>query len=223
MKEIRWIGYTQGLFVDAFGHMREDTDGDGRLDYTKDKIIIPFFDTVSKTVKVKRFSDTKGVGTADSPTPDDTVDLTDVKPIWEAGRRLALTDPIDRKIWTWVATNNNGNVNTLSPSTLISFDLTNSGTLAPYLRAGAAPFDADNIVKFILGDQDPKNPLGLRDRQKIVKNDNGKNSLQVWKLGDIVHSSPVVVAAPRERYDVVYGDTSYSAYYIRYQDRRQYA
>ena len=216
MKEIRWLGYTQGLFVDAFGHLREDSDGDGKLDYTKDKIIIPYFDTGSKTVKVKRFLDVNGDGMADSPTPDDTVDLTDVKAIWEAGRRLALTAWDARKIWTWVDTDNNGQV---GAGEFIPFNPANSATLAPYLRAGAAPFDQDNIVKFILGYQN--SALGLRDRQKIVKDDTGNNSLQVWKLGDIVHSSPLLVAAPRERYDVVYGDTSYSDYYIRYKDRRQ--
>ncbi len=34
-------------------------------------------------------------------------------------------------------------------------------------------------------------------------------------------STPVTVAAPKERYDVLYGDTGYARYYQRYKDRRQ--
>ena len=37
--ELTWLGYTQGLFVDVFGNIREDSDGDGKLIYANDKII----------------------------------------------------------------------------------------------------------------------------------------------------------------------------------------
>ncbi|MGH7207390.1 MAG: hypothetical protein ACREI2_14420, partial [Nitrospiraceae bacterium] len=33
LNDIKWTGYTQGLFIDSFGNIREDTDGDGRLVY----------------------------------------------------------------------------------------------------------------------------------------------------------------------------------------------
>ncbi|MDA2912044.1 hypothetical protein MYX04_14085, partial [Nitrospiraceae bacterium AH_259_D15_M11_P09] len=45
--------------------------------------------------------------------------------------------------------------------------------------------------------------------------------MKVWKLGDTIHSSPTVVAAPQERYDVIYGDTTYTDYFKKYKDRRQ--
>ena len=111
VNELKWLGYTQGLFVDSFGHLREDTNGDGKLVYRDDKIIVPFFDTSSNSVKVKVYSDLNGDGQADLATPDSIVNLTDIKPIWEAGRRLALTNPAARKILTWVDLNNDGNVN----------------------------------------------------------------------------------------------------------------
>src|SRR5207253_2712404 len=50
--------------------------------------------------------------------------------------------------------------------------------------------------------------------------DDGSSAKRVWKLGDIVDSTPVAVSTPRERYDVIYGDTSYSAFYQRYRARR---
>ncbi|MDA2912132.1 hypothetical protein MYX04_14530, partial [Nitrospiraceae bacterium AH_259_D15_M11_P09] len=45
--------------------------------------------------------------------------------------------------------------------------------------------------------------------------------MKVWKLGDPIHSSPTVVGAPRERYDVIYGDSTYTDYFKKYKDRRQ--
>src|SRR5436305_1421194 len=56
VNELKWLGYTQGLFVDSFGHLREDTNGDGKLVYRDDKIIVPYFDTSSNSVKVKVYS-----------------------------------------------------------------------------------------------------------------------------------------------------------------------
>src|SRR4030095_12001516 len=53
--------------------------------------------------------------------------------------------------------------------------------------------------------------------------DIGVQTTRVWKLGDIISSTPVVVGAPRERYDVLYGDTTYGAFFKRYKDRRQVA
>ena len=220
MKEIRWLGYTQALFVDAFGHLREDTNGDGKLTYEIDDIIVPFYDTSAtpNRFRLNVFHDGNGDGIAGDPlvsgseAVQDIIELGAVKPIWEAGRQLALTDSTARKIWTWVDSNNDGRVD--SGSEFIPFNLANSGTLAPYLRASAAPFDANNIVKFVRGFQD--DALGLRDRRKLVD-----GQPQIWKLGDIVNSSPVVVAGPRERHDIIYGDTTYVPYFQRYIDRRQ--
>ena len=214
LNEIRWLGFTQSLFVDVYGHLREDTDGDGRLVYAQDKIVVTRFETATNTVKVDRYSDANEDGLADSVMPDDTIDFTEIKPIWEAGRRLALTDPDTRRILTWVDTNNNGKVDI---GEVIPFSSANVRTLAPYVRAGAAPYTAANTIDFIRGKQAPT----LRDRMKTVKNDSGVNVSRVWKLGDIVNSSPVVVGRPSERYDVLYGDDSYSAFIKRYKDRRQ--
>ena len=214
VNELRWLGFTQGLFVDVFGHLREDTNGDGRLVYPQDKIVVMRLDTSTNSVKVDRYSDANGDGMADSTVPDDTVNVPDIKPIWEAGRRLALTDADDRRILTWADANNNGKVDL---GEVIPFSSANSATLAPYLRAGAAPYTASNTIAFIRG----KQVSTLRDRVKTVDNDLGVSGPHVWKLGDIVNSSPVVVGRPSERYDVIYGDPSYSAFLQRYKDRRQ--
>jgi type IV pilus assembly protein PilY1 len=76
---------------------------------------------------------------------------------------------------------------------------------------------ATNIINFIRGRQ----VANLRDRQLALKDDTGAQTIQVWKLGDIISSTPVVVGTPKERYDIIYGDTTYSAFVQRYKDRRQ--
>jgi type IV pilus assembly protein PilY1 len=209
--QIKWTGYLQSLFVDEFGNFREDTNGDGRLTYKDDNIVKTRFDPTTNSVKVDKYRDTLGNGTANPSTPFVTVALSSVNTLWEAGNRLALTDPSARTILTWVDANNNGIVDA---GEQIPFTIANNTTLAPYLRAAAAPspFTADNLINFVQGTQ----VAGLRNRQITLA-----GSPQVWKLGDIINSTPTVVGAPRERFDVLYGDASYSAYYQQYKNQRQ--
>lgn len=210
-RAIKWTGYTQGLFLDTFGNLREDTNDDGRLIYDQDVIVRTRFDTATNNVLVDRFHDNDGDGKADSTTPFETVGLRDVNGIWEAGKQLALTNPDDRTILTWVDINNNGLVDS---GEQLPFTTANSSTLSPYLRAGTAPFTADNIINFIRGTQ----VTGMRDRQLTV---NG--SLVVWKYGDPIHSTPTIVGSPRERFDFLYGDASYTPFFQKYKNRRQVA
>lgn len=216
LNSVAWTGYTQGLFIDEFGNVREDTDGDGKLIYQNDIIIRTRFDSNTGDVLVDRFVDSDGDGKANGPAIPVTVGLKEIKPIWEAGRRLALTSPSARTILTWVDANNNGIVDA---GEQIPFTTANSMTLAPYLRAGAAPYTADNIVNFIRGSQ----VTGLRDRQLTVTDDAGASALQVWKMGDPINATPTVVGAPKERFDVIYGDASYTAFFQQYKSRRQVA
>jgi len=253
---VYWLGYTQALFLDTFGNLREDTNVDGRLVYVQDKIVKMRIET--GTVKVDKYRDADADGKADdlsgngklcdgfsdcdqdgSFPPADADDATDaivgeqglvissVVPMWEAGRKLADRDPTTRRIWTWVDANKDGLVDesgTIDDSAgeVIAFNAAapdNSVTLAPYLRAGAAPYTAANIINFVRGADGTG--MGLRNRQTQVPA--GSGVLKTWKFGDPIHSTPTVVASPRERYDVLYGDASYTDYFVRWRDRRQVA
>ncbi len=225
--DVKWTGYTHGLFVDTFGNTREDTDGDGRLNYKTDKIVITRYDSAAGQTKVDKYLDSDGDGKADltldtngDGTPDKAVcvdcdkQLSDIRPIWEAGKQLALRDASTRKILTWVDTDNNGLVGSGEQIEFKASSPDNSAVLAPYLRAGASPYTSANIVNFIRGEQ----VTGLRDRQLTVS-----GSLKVWKLGDIIHSTATIVPAPKERYDVIYGDSSYTDFFLKYRNRRHVA
>ncbi len=211
LNEITWTGYTQGLFVDAFGNLREDSDGDARLVYENDLIVRTRFDSGLNQVVVDRFEDLDGNGQADSGTALNTVGLKDVLNIWEGGEMLALKSAGTRNIFTWIDQDNDGLVD---GGEEIDFTTTNSTLLAPYLRPGAAPYTTDNIINFLRGQQ----ITGLRNRQLTVG-----GSLKVWKLGDAIHAQPVVVGAPAQRYDIIYGDTTYTGFFAKYKDRRRVA
>jgi type IV pilus assembly protein PilY1 len=87
--------------------------------------------------------------------------------------------------------------------------------LGPYLRAGAAPYTADNIINFVRGDE----IAGLRTR--MVEVPIGSGTYKVWKLGDPIHSTPTIVSAPRTNYDLIYGDSTYTDFYTRWKNRRE--
>ena len=92
-----------------------------------------------------------------------------------------------------------------------AFSTANASTLSPYLRAASDSFATD-IINFIHGTQ----VSGMRNRQVTV---NG--ALHVWKLGDVVNSTPTIVGAPKERYDILYGDSGYRHFVSRWANRRQ--
>ncbi len=210
--QVRWTGYLHSLWVDALGNIREDTDGDDRQIYQNDKIIVSRFDTSAGQVLVDKYADANGDGKADSTTCSPCgVTLSDLVPIWEAGNRLAKTSASNRNILTWVDTDNDGVVDT---GEQIAFSTANSATLSPYLRPGSAPFTADNIINWIRGSA----VTGMRNRNITVD-----EVPQVWKLGDIVNSTPVIVGGPKERYDVIYGDSTYTSYFTQYKNRRMVA
>jgi type IV pilus assembly protein PilY1 len=225
--DVKWTGYTQSFFVDTFGNLREDTNADGRQDYKVDLIIKTRL-SAGNLVLVDKYQDNDGNGLADDLDGDGVITLadcvicgkvlSDIKPIWEAGKQLALKSASSRTIRTWVDGNHNGVVDS---GEQMDFSTANSGTLGPYLRAGAAPYTADAIINFIRGCEvtDCSEQAGLRDRRLQVPP--GSHTLKLWKLGDVINAPPTVVAAPRDRYDVTVGDDSYNDYFTKYRTRRQ--
>jgi len=223
---IDWTGYVQGFWVDAFGNMRED-NGDRKLVYADDKIIKMIYDTSLKKVIVQRFDDTSPAdGKADSATPTSTItDIRQINGIWEAGKQLALKTAANRTIWTWA---DKANVGVVDAGEQVRFDQAHEPDLKAFLHGDLAStgsvFTSTNIIDFILGCEPVDCPAqsSLRYRQLTVSN--GTTSApHVWKLGDAVHSTPTVVGAPKERYDVIYGDESYRQFFVTWKDRRQVA
>jgi type IV pilus assembly protein PilY1 len=216
---VRWTGYAQGLFIDHVGNFREDTDQDGKLVYENDYIVKTRYDNNQAsitygTVLVDKYGDANADGFADdSTTPTISgLALKDILPFWEGGKQLANLASSSRNLLTWVDIDNDGLVDAGEE---LQFSTANSATLSPYLRAGAAPYTADNIINFVRGDE----IAGLRTRMLEVPI--GSGTYKVWKLGDPIHSTPTIVSAPRTNYDLIYGDSSYTDFFTRWKDRRE--
>ncbi|SPP64893.1 putative Type IV pilus assembly protein PilY1 [Nitrospira lenta] len=218
---VKWTGYAHALFVDTYGNFREDTNQDGVLTYDIDRIVESQYinDPTSpnyQKVMVHKFVDMNSDGVADSATPVFTGELRTILPIWEAGKELALGTSASRKILTWVDPDNDGVVDA---GEQIAFTPANCAALRDYLRyagdACSGSSNAMNLINFIRGDE----VTGLRTRMLEVPV--GSGNFKVWRLGDPIHSTPTVVAAPKSRYDLAYGDSTYTAFYTKYRTRRQ--
>ncbi len=236
----RWVGFTHGLFIDTFGNIREDTTNDGVLVYNQDRIIKTHFDSASNKLLLDYYLDADGNGLPDDRNLDGVITTADclpcnqqlstLTPIWEAGKRLALTSPANRRILTWVDSavpawngvvdggRDNGVHTNVSAGEVIPFEQSNCSALKDYLQASADPCNgsgtgaAEQIIDFIRGVQ----VTGMRNRLLTVG-----GGPQVWKLGDPIHSTPTEVGPPRERYDVIYGDAGYGQFYQKWRDRRR--
>lgn len=242
-EDIKWVGSLQALWIDPYGNMREDTPsgmastGDKALDVTHDKIV-KFVD-VSGETKIEKYlvSALQPYPDLTTATPDETISLADMgafSPIWEAGSKLGKRDPASRKIFTYLDKNQDkqipyGDNPFDNAGELIEFNTTNTD-IKPYLGVksdatwsylGATHTDRfDNIVNFIRGNNSGFSGNALiRDRSIPTNPADPVNSLVDWKLGDIVHSTPMIVAGPFENYDLLYGDESYYQYYTKFKNR----
>ena len=181
--------------------------------------------------------------------PDSPKELNELKPVWDGSLWLAEHGAKDRRIFTWVDLDGDGQVDGArglfdlrvsgdeimelagSGSTSVAIG-TGSGatsvlessyvletdsiavTLRPYLGA-TSNLRAAQIINWIRGVDQPDS--GLRQRTFLTPM---SGSLRTLKLGDIVHSTPTVVGAPAENFDLIYKDSSYTEFYRKYGDRR---
>jgi type IV pilus assembly protein PilY1 len=194
-----WLGYIHSLFVDKHGNLREDTVVNDTLDPNDDLILRMEYDQKEGT-KVFKCDTTDGGKTVTCPTTWETID--DIKSVWSGGEELAKRDASQRTIYTTI----NGYDRKDFDSTLNS-----DANFFRLLRAADAA-EAGNIIEWVRG----TDINGYRKRDMTVDGVDGR----IWKLGDIVHSTPTVVAAPMENFDLLYGDYTYSAYRLAKKKRR---
>ncbi len=216
-KEIDWSGTLQNLwyYVDPLlytSSIRENTVEDSAsakdLKIDQDYIVNFFFDESDQRTKAKRYaSDANGVKGAQQTT----VLLEELKYLWESGSLLHSrnlgTDP--RTIYT-----------TTNGSTLTSIPFTtgNASTFQSLLRASDLT-NAQNIISYVRGESDIDTNL-YRDRTVT----NGTTTNQIWKLGDIVSSTPRVVSwIGLNDYQKRYDDLTYSSFldsdYYKYRGK----
>ncbi|MGI9281393.1 MAG: pilus assembly protein [Endozoicomonas sp.] len=218
-KTISWGGMLHALFVDSKGLLREDSNGNDRLDdYSADKIVQLVFDPNSNQTLLQRYT-TSDAGV--TLTPDGALQsLSQLDAIWDARDQLSGLSNLTsqrtfsalasggRHILTWLDEDNDGVVDIgetlpLTPDTF-------SGTEG-YLGVSAS--EVTNVINYVRGEE----ISGTRPRA-IDYDEDGDDD--IWRLGDIVHSTPQLVSSPGSRFDALYSDTTYTSFYNQYKNRR---
>ena len=222
--DVTWLGQLHSLWVDNEGHIREDSVGDYKLNTNEDKRIVfgkdqecdDEGDCVDKGVVFWTYSNDGEQGAAEP--------LDAMRSIWSAGDKLADLDPIFRKIYTYSGpgTEADPHVNFIE----LSNNFWNQMDIIDYLGVNA-PNDLDNKPWGYLGADEIQRTVnlmrwiqgfptyvgGVNLRRRTM--DDGR----LWKLGDIIHSTPTSVAQPLADYDLLYNDASYYTYYMKNRSR----
>ncbi len=216
-QEISWLGYLQSIWVDRYNNLREDSDKDGRLNLKKDRIIDYQFDSASLETMARLYVDADGDGEPDTGQNPSPVPLTRLNPVFEAGKQLFLTDPDKRNIITWPHPSNTAAPTGGNPT--IAFKASQADLLKSYMWPSDNVYHDDTtmtaeLIDWIRG----RDSLMDTFRSRTIELDGVKST---WKLGDIVYSTPTIVGAPEERYDLLYGETTYAEYFIEHRNRRR--
>ena len=226
-RDVKWTGYLQSLWVDKYGYIREDSNHNLKLDEDNDSVIKYFLDT-DGTTRVRRYA-----VSAAKPFPDlindsyTVIEMGGVEVVWEGGQTLVDTPSDNRNINTFIDINNDG---VIDAGEFLPLETINADQIQPYLAlqddfvnaylGKTESIRANNLISFIRGNDptidpasyvDPTN-VNLAVRDRILGN-------KVWKLGDIIQSTPVSISAPPDRFDLIYGDSSYYPYYLKYKNR----
>ncbi|NWF75083.1 MAG: hypothetical protein HXY53_00675 [Nitrospirae bacterium] len=236
--EVTWVGTLKNIwyYIDPFlgnSSIREDTSQDNTLSLTVDDIVTFYFDTGTNTTMAHLYRDTDGDGDTDSEdaSRNSPVYFENVRHLWEAGAKLWVRSADDRIIYT-----------TTTGSSRTDFTTANAATLRTLLHADSDE-EAINIIQYVRGydnkycsvsgitcslDTDCTE-VGERcssPRNRITKLDlNGDGDTtdtvngisegvsRVYKLGDIVNSTPRIVSfVPLNNYYKTYQDNTYKEF-----------
>jgi type IV pilus assembly protein PilY1 len=260
-EQLSWVGYLRSLWVDQFGHLREDSNHDFKFNYKTDKII-EYGTDGNGNAFVKRYTkhyhynpdnefDEQCV-VSDCTTAYETIGVEDIETLFAAGEMLHQESADSRNIFTFIDGNGldddgDGNIDESGEvegamtvgqvafpfsdtyndvnGEVVKFSTDTANLLKPflglednsafsYLETGTPDQDTRvaNLINYIRG-VDSSGLVG----QPLTRNRtvDGK----VWKLGDIVRSTPVSVAAPIDNYDLIYSDESYLDFLKKYAGR----
>lgn len=219
-----WVGTVHGLWMDSYGLLRED-NGDGLLgNYIDDPVVETYFDEAENRTRAKRWVSTE----ADQYVQDtpEIIELVNLKTLWNARKQLNFPTLSDneiatqrsydtsaangRYIKTWIDANLDGIVDNSEFVDFAESSITASNYTFFDLNTQS---EVHGLVKYIRGVE----TSGYRSRSVDY---DGDGVTEVIRLGDIINSTPTMVAAPAEALDFLYRDSSYTTFYNKYRNRR---
>lgn len=195
-------------------------------DYETDRVIETYYDDTDNRTRVRRWL-SNDAETFD-PYVYQVIDLNDIAVLWNARESLAqMSDNLvdvqrnwsdvggsKRYIKTWLDRDLDGLVD---GDEFVDFDTANTDGFDLPARYGffdvADSAEAQALIDYIRG----KETSGFRNRTVDYDKD---GSTEVLRLGDIVNSTPTVVSAPLEAFNLLYSDSSYAPFVSKYQKRR---
>jgi type IV pilus assembly protein PilY1 len=138
----------------------------------------------------------------DSMLPSDPFDT---KALWKAGAMLQTTTASSRHIYTLLDSTKS------LTATENSFTSTNTTALKPLLNISSlTDTQAGDLINYLRG---VDNALYRSRTVSFTNPSTGTTTTDVWKLGDIVNSTPVVQSAvPINSYHTTYSDSSYNTF-----------
>jgi type IV pilus assembly protein PilY1 len=200
--------------------IREDSDENNVMNLKNDKVAQFYFDISQNKTLVNLYSDANGDGAADTPsTADSTIDPDKVKSLWKAGMLLWKRDvsTYPRTIYTGYSSTA-GNTPQLLMSSLFDTDAKLDLLQIPAtLTLAQRSAKAETLLNWVHGFDQANDADGTAYRTRsatilVCSNDtklkcsnssdciiNGvtgtcASSTNVWKLGDIISSTPKLVS-----------------------------
>ena len=206
---VTWVGMLDALFVDDAGRFREDGNGNAQLDTDSNCTVDPvvefsFSESYEVTFKRSVGSSCNSGGQVQS--------IDQLKPIWSAQKQLAEIDPTQQRGYNSIV---NGSASggryifTSMAGSQVNFDGSSINASNYHYFNVSSDGEAADIVDFIRGKEGIS---GFRNRTIDSK---------AWRLGDIVNSTPLVLDKPTGNYDVRYNDPTYTAFKVKYENRRR--
>ncbi|MES2626419.1 MAG: PilC/PilY family type IV pilus protein [Pseudomonadota bacterium] len=242
-KSIRWGGMLHALFVDDSGRLREDNGVRGMLEDTSIDYVVDIFRDNSVEPVRSRFKRFQQVGSGEDAILNAVgapAELDELHTIWNARDTLAGISQDDllmqrqldtlsgnfsedagdkRYVFTWLDVAGQTSTGDVDAGETVAFT---PDTFDPEINSNwrylglAEQQDAMNLVAYVRG----HDIADWRSRLINIPGDNSDAELH-WILGDIVNSTPLIVNAPQERYDLVYADNTYKTFKEKYVHRRQ--
>lgn len=231
-RSIAWSGDVHAMWLDDRGNIREDCDkddtanncttGDRKLSPKKDNIMQFYTDPTSGEAMIRLYSDSDGNNLY---SPGDLFNTVEMKGfshyLWSGDYWLARADATTQRGYTDTAAQRYIFTQNDSSGTPVNVPFTPAAMAAAtgfassyttYMNA-ASTAEADKVVRFVRGEE----IAGLRSR--LYDSGDGGGAL-IHKLGDVVGSTPTIVAKPAESYDTLYADDSYRLFRNKYDKRR---
>jgi len=220
---ITWAGSLFSVFIDDYGHLREDGNQNDQLDgYDVDKVINIFFDSITSTTRLRRLASSSTTEPI-ALTAEPSVELKNLKTVWSASEQLSeVTEYSNQRVYSNSADTGRHILTWLD--NLIINNTVDNGEVVDFIAAKFSPptndyldiavSDSTNLVNYIRGEE-----IATYRPRIIDYDENG--TPEKWLLGDIIHSTPAIVGQPADKYDTLLEDSSYKTFAEQYKNRRQ--